>query len=247
MTAFDHFFIFFVAIVYPIVALVSYRRLLARVANGEKVERTDLYKSTVIGHWCLFAATVALWSFSDRTWTDLGLGLRLDGAFFAAAVLTVLGIVALYAQLRQVKRSDQDALDGLRARIGDLDILLPRNGNELGRFYGLSLTAGIVEEVVWRGFVIWYLALFMSVWAAAAISAIAFGLAHAYQGVRNLPQITLVGAAFSLLFVLSGSVWLPMIFHAAVDMFQGRLAYEVVNRTNGNRTPTDDAPAAASA
>ena len=69
-----------------------------------------------------------------------------------------------------------------------------QNGNELARFYGLSITAGIVEEVLWRGFLIWYLSQFMPVWGAALISTIGFGLAHAYQGLRQVPQITIVGA-----------------------------------------------------
>ena len=247
MTVFDHSFIFVIAIVYPIVSLVSYRRLLARVARGEKFVRTDAYKSTVISHWCLFALAMALWAVSDRNWADLGFGLTLDGAFFAAAILTIVGIVALYFQLRQVTGGDQATLQRFRDQIGDLDLFLPRNGNELGRFYGLSLTAGIVEEVLWRGFMIWYLSLFMPVWAAAVLSSIGFGIAHAYQGIRNMPQIAMVGGALALLFVLSGSVWLPMIMHTAIDMFQGRLAYEVVNLTDGNHTPSGNAPAAASA
>ena len=247
MLILDHLFIFAIAIVYPIVSVISYRRLHARIAKGEKVERTEMYNSTMIGHWCLFAVALALWAYSGRAWSDLGFGLNLDASFAVAVVLALAGIVALYGQRRHFLGSGQAGRDKFRDQVGDLDIFLPRNGNELGRFYGLSLTAGIVEEVLWRGFMIWYLSLFMPIWAAAVISSIGFGVAHAYQGVKNLPQITLVGAVFALLFVLSGSVWLPMIMHAAVDMFQGRLAYDVVSKTDGNHTPSNDTPAAASA
>jgi len=247
MTAFDHLFIFVIAIVYPIVSLFSYRRLLARVAEGEKVERTDLYNSTMISHWCLFAVALVLWAYSGRAWSDLGFGLSLDVSFAVAVLLALAGVVALYGQRRHFMHAGQAGRDKFRAQVGDLGIFLPRNGNELGRFYGLSLTAGIVEEVLWRGFMIWYLSLFMPIWAAAVISSIGFGVAHAYQGIRNVPQITLVGAVFALLFVLSGSVWLPMIMHAAVDMVQGRLAYDVVSNSDGNHTPSNDTPAAASA
>lgn len=247
MLILDHLFIFVIAIIYPIVSVVSYRRLHARIAKGEKVERTDMYNSTMIGHWCLFAVALVHWAYSGRAWTMLGFGLQLDATFAAAAVLALVGIVALFGQRRHFLSAGQEGLDKFCTEIGDLDIFLPRNGNELGRFYGLSLTAGIVEEVLWRGFMIWYLSLFMPVWAAAVISSIGFGVAHAYQGIKNLPQITLVGGVFALLFVLSGSLWLPMIMHAAVDMFQGRLAYDVISRTNGNHTPSNDAPAAASA
>jgi membrane protease YdiL (CAAX protease family) len=45
-----------------------------------------------------------------------------------------------------------------------------------------------------------------------------------------LPKITLVGGVFAGLYLLSGSIWLPMLLHAAVDILQGRLAYEVIHR-----------------
>ena len=247
MTTIDHFFVFGIAIVFPIASFISFRRLLARIAKGEKFKRSELYTSTALSLWGIFAATIALWTFSNRSWADLGINLQLDGAFVFAALLTVAGIVALYLQRRHVMSGDRETLNGYRDQLGTMDVFLPRNGNELGRFYGVSLTAGIVEEVVWRGFLIWYLSFYMPVWAAAVVSSIGFGLAHAYQGIRNVPQVTLVGGVFALLFVISGSVWLPMILHAAVDMFQGRLAYDVVNLTNGDQAPPNDAPAAVSA
>ena len=70
----------------------------------------------------------------------------------------------------------------------------------------------------------------MPLWAAAVVSTIAFGLAHAYQGLSQIPLITLVGAVFAGMYVLTGSVWLPIILHAAVDIVQGRIAYEVMRR-----------------
>ena len=42
----------------------------------------------------------------------------------------------------------------------------------------------------------------------------------------------LVTAVFALLFLLTGSLWLPMILHAAVDILQGRAAYEIMRRSD---------------
>jgi len=72
----------------------------------------------------------------------------------------------------------------------------------------------------------------MPLWAAALVSTVGFGLAHAYQGLSQLPKITLVGGVFAGLYLLSGSIWLPMLLHAAVDILQGRLAYEAIHRTD---------------
>ena len=68
----------------------------------------------------------------------------------------------------------------------------------------------------------------MPLWAAAIVSAIGFGLAHAYQGAANVPKITLVGAVFAVLYYITGSLWLPMILHAVFDMLQGRTVYELL-------------------
>ena len=242
MTLLDHAFVVFIAIVYPIVALVSFRHLLKRVADGERVDRGHLYRNTIISHWTLFFICMAIWAFAGRPWPAMGFGLQLDLWFAVGAVLTILGVVVLVMQLRRVNAAPQEEIDGYRERFGNLAILLPRNGNELARFYGLSVTAGIVEEVLWRGFLIWYLNQFMPLWAAALVSAIGFGLAHAYQGMANMPQLIMVGLVFSALFVVSGSVWLPIIMHAAVDILQGRLAYGVMFRSSmGENSPPDDA------
>ena len=243
MTLLDHGLVFIIAIVYPIAGFVGFRRLLRRVAAGESINRSQLYRNTIIGHWTLLLMCMAMWVGAARPWTALGFNLQLNLWFAFAAALTVLGIAALFMQLRQVKNATQEEINGFKERFGKLSIILPQNGNELARFYGLSITAGIVEEILWRGFLIWYLGQFMPLWVAALISVIGFGLAHAYQGVADLPQVTAVGAAFTGLYLLSGSIWLPIILHAAVDILQGRLAYNVIYRslTGSESSSSDDA------
>jgi membrane protease YdiL (CAAX protease family) len=227
----DHTLVFIIAVVYPIVGFVSFRRLLRRVAAGETVKRTDLYRNTLISHWTLLFITMALWAYADRGWADIGFSLDLNLWFGVGVILTILGIVALAVQNRHVRAYKPDELKSLREQFSGLEIIIPQNGNELARFYGLSITAGIVEEIIWRGFLIWYFSLFMPLWAAAVLSAVGFGLAHAYQGAKHLPHVTAVGAAFTVLYLVSGSIWLPIIMHAAVDILQGRMAYDVINQS----------------
>lgn len=240
MTFADHLFVIVLAVIHPIAGYISFQRLLRRVAAGEVVDRTRLYLATIAGHWTLFALALALWFSQGRTWSSLGFGLTTDTGFMVGAALTIAGIVLLVLQIRQIAAADIDEVRGFRGQLGKLDIIIPRNGNELGRFFGLSLTAGIVEETLWRGFMIWYFSQFLPVWAAALISVIGFGLAHAYQGIGNLPKITLVGAAFAGLFLLTGSLWLPMVLHAAVDILQGRLGYDIIRRCDDFTPATDD-------
>ena len=238
MTLLDHGFVVLIAIIYPVAGLIGFRRLLRRVAAGKSVNRSRLYRNTLVGHWTLFLVCMAIWVGAARPWPALGFGLHYDTWFALAAVLTIAGIAVLIQQIRQVSSATQEDIDRIRERFGNLSIMMPQNGNELARFYGLSITAGIVEEVLWRGFLIWYLSQFMPVWGAAIVSTIGFGLAHAYQGLSHLPQITVVGAVFAALYMMSGSIWLPIILHAAVDILQGRLAYDVIYRSRISGGPS---------
>jgi membrane protease YdiL (CAAX protease family) len=233
MTIFDHLFVFVFVIIYPIAGYIGFKRLLKRVAGGATINRGDMYRTTAIYHWTLFLVALILWSNSARPWSGLGIEVVVDGWFLAALGLTSAAIVSLVVQVRQVATAGQADVAKLRAQFGKLALIIPQNGNELARFNLLSITAGIVEELLWRGFLIWYLGQFMPLWAAAIISGVGFGLAHAYQGLEHLPKLALVGCVFAGLYLLSGSIWLPMILHAALDILQGRLAYNVISRSDG--------------
>lgn len=242
MTPFDHLFVFIFVLVHPLAGFVSYRRLLRRIDRGARPNRLQLYGNTIVTHWALFAIAILVWSRSDREWTDLGFSVAADWRFFAAAALALVGIGVFTWQSMQVIRADQQTINRLGSRLGRLELLIPHTWNEMTRFYWVSLSAGIVEEVLWRGFLIWYLTQFLPLSIAAVISAVGFAVAHAYQGLSQLPQIALVGAVFVALYLLSGSIWLAIALHAAIDMLQGRLAFEVVRRRSNAmaNSPGDD-------
>ena len=239
MTIVDHLFVVLIAIVYPLIGLRSFRRLMRQVRAGQTVDRTAIYRSTALSQWGLFAFAMLLWWQTGRSWPDLGFSFSITPAFWLAAALTVVGISLLIWQVRTVSSASAQELEQLRSGVGDVAVILPRNANELGRFYGLAVTAGIVEEALWRGYLFWYLGFFMPLWAAAVVSTVLFAVGHAYQGAANVPKVAVVGAVFAILYMLSGSLWLPMLMHAAVDWLQGRAAYEVLRQdtdTNGAAT-----------
>ena len=218
MTLIDHLFVLAFSVAQPIIGLVSFRRFVRRIKAGATADLNHLYMTTMLGHWAMFCVAIAIWFGMGRAWQTLGFGLTLDLWFFVGVALTAAALVLIALQLQQLRYvSPAD----LRQHLGDLEHILPRDESELRRFYAVSVTAGIVEETLWRGFLIWYLAQFLPLWAAAVISAVAFGLAHAYQGTAHLPSVTFVGAIFVVLYLLTGSLWLPMLLHAVVDMSQG--------------------------
>lgn len=91
-------------------------------------------------------------------------------------------------------------------------------------FRRLSLTAGICEEIVYRGYLIWYLAAFVGAWPAAVLAGFAFGAVHIYQGPAGVVRTGIVGLGAGVLYVGTGSLLWPMILHAAIDLQGGALA-----------------------
>lgn len=232
----DHLYAFLFVVVYPVAGVFGFRRLLRRIAAGHSVDRVHVYRNAMIGQWTLLVVALLLWWSAGRPWSGLGLYWTGEPAWAMAVAATfVVAVVAiLLRQLREVGRPDARTLSALRGRLGRLEAVMPRTPAELRRFYALSFTAGIVEEVLWRGYLIWYLSQFWSLGAAALIATLAFGVAHAYQGWRQVPSITAVGAALTALYLLTGTLWASIVLHVAIDVLQGRLGYGIVRgRTGG--------------
>ena len=107
-------------------------------------------------------------------------------------------------------------------QLGRVSILLPRTRKEGAWFQRLSLNAGITEEIIFRGYLVWYLQHFLPLFWSAAVAALVFGLGHLYQGVRQLPGLLLVSATAVALYVYTESLLVPIVMHIVLDALQGR-------------------------
>jgi len=230
MNLFDHLFVLIFAVIYPIVGFIGYRRFLEKVKAGMPPNRRRLYLETTSWQWALFALGAIVWLISDRDIAALGFGFELNTRELIGAALTAIGIALMFVQVRQVAGYSKEKLQEFHSTVGELSIMMPHNGSELVRFNLLSVTAGIVEETLWRGYLFWYLGHFMPLWTAAIISAVGFGIAHSYQGLANVPRVVIVGAVFSGLYLLTGSLWMPILLHAALDLLQGRMVSQALQK-----------------
>jgi membrane protease YdiL (CAAX protease family) len=92
------------------------------------------------------------------------------------------------------------------------------------------VTAGLCEELLYRGFLMAYIGALWGFWPAVILSSLVFGLGHAYQGTSGIATTGTIGLILAGLFVLTGSLWVPMLLHAATDLFAGSLGRRVVER-----------------
>lgn len=103
-----------------------------------------------------------------------------------------------------------------------LRFLIPRTSGERGGFAALSLTAGVAEEFVFRGFLLLALSRATgSLALAVGASSIVFGVMHAYQSASGAARAAVLGALLAAPVLATGSVVPSMIAHAAIDMTSG--------------------------
>jgi len=233
MNPVDHLFILLLFAVQPVYGVIETRRYEARARAGEPFDRLRFYRETAIMEWVFLAALAIAWLAFDRPIADLGITAPGGTGFHVGAVLLVAAVGLFVYSWQAAKRASGPERARQRRSIENVVQFVPHTRQELGSFMGVSITAGIVEEIVYRGFVLWYLELYMPLSLAIAVSSFAFGLAHSYQGPSGALRCGLVGLVFGLFYVMSGSIWLPIIGHILLDALQGLTTREIL-REEGN-------------
>lgn len=136
-------------------------------------------------------------------------------ALFAALMVLPYATVA-WKKLRNQPRSYHSA-DALKP----LEFILPVTRRELYWWVFVSITAGICEEILFRGFLLHFMQIFpwkTNLTMALLISSLIFGLDHLYGGIGGVVGSAVMGFLFGLLFLLSGNLLLSVILHSLTDL-----------------------------
>jgi membrane protease YdiL (CAAX protease family) len=237
---FDGVFTAILCVAFPIIAAWEHRSLEARVARGDPNARARTYWRAILIQWPLSIVLFALWRQSGRGLPELGLATGFHTRTWIGWGVALTIMAALVTQTVLVLRSSAN-LAACRRQAEPLRALIPSNSNEARLFTGVSITAGICEEFLYRGYLIAVVASMFNIWVGVALSSLAFGLGHAYQGPKGIIKTSVIGLALAGLYQLSGSLWASMLVHAALDVNSGYLG----RRALATHEPTPDARAAA--
>lgn len=232
MTWVDHAIVVAITVVLPVHDLLFwYPRLLRAGPDRAARARLNAYRESVIVLWALGAVTAWWWWSRGRDWLELGVSVPEGWGFWSALALSVVVMGLLSWQRISLERKDDPEVEtAVLEQIEPLRALLPHTPREMATFGMVSFTAGVCEELLFRGFLLWYLLQLIPSVPAYLVGALLFGMAHAYQGVRGIVQTAAVGLGLVVLYLLSGSLWIPMVVHAFVDWNSGRLAYAFLRR-----------------
>lgn len=233
----DHVFMLLLFVLQPVHAAIESRYYVARVKAGQPAERVRLYRQTVLVEWVFFALLIAAWFDFGRPIAGLGFVMPGGPGFWSGVAFCIALVGYLLYSWRSVKKASATDKARHAESLRNLVIFVPHTRRELHNFYAVSVTAGIVEEIVYRGFVIWYLGQYMPVWAAVVASSVAFGLGHSYQGAGGALRAGLAGFALGALYIVSGSIWLPIVAHALLDVLQGAAIHEILRKDDDHLEP----------
>src|SRR5947208_812557 len=231
--ALDHVLFVLIALVSPVVDKVWLYPWLTRATEaGVPGARARGYLIGILGQWIPVGVVLAFWVSRGRPLTALGFGLGSPLGLGIGLALAGAVIVLLSLQHRALlARPEKLAL--VLPQVSSARPLLPHTPGELRGFKLLSVTAGVCEEVMYRGYIWWYLAVWTGPWAGAAISSVLFGAGHLYLDRKSAVRAGIVGAVMAGIVLGCGSLWPAMIVHAAIDINSGGLAFHALKRSQG--------------
>ena len=205
------------AILLAAIGVQSFRSAMraGQLHGSVNLDHMRLYERTILVEWLMFALMIAgVWLAGSSPATVLGERWRSVRAF----VLDI-GIAVGFLGGSLVITSLVGVLLGTHGNNEMAKLLQPHGAREGATWIVLSLSAGICEEAIFRGYLQRQLmALTKSAPAGILLSAAAFGAAHSYQGYRGVIQISLLGVMLGFLAYWRKTVRPGMISHALQDM-----------------------------
>lgn len=219
----DHALVALILFLLPLRAWWGMRALNAASPEAVPALRRRLWARALAMQWALTAFIGYGWWSEHRSPVSLALVLR-PTMGLVGVLVGLATIISLVVRQRARIAHEPELQASVRAQLAPIARLMPHSDAEFAGFAALAVTAGVCEEIMFRGFLTWYLGHYLPLPAAAAVQVAVFGLAHLYQGRAGIVKTGLVGAFFTGLVWVSGSLYPAMLIHALMDLHAGDLA-----------------------
>jgi uncharacterized protein len=169
--------------------------------------------ATIVGAWTSIPVVLA----EAQAWPPIAAVRSFLGEPFGLPIAIAVAVVLLAFLVLPVVLI-RDSIDEAPA-VGDIRALLPRTRGELRFGAALSVNAGVFEELLFRlGLPALVFAVTGNALAAFVGATVLFGLLHVYQGAFGILFSGILGVVFVLLYLVTGSIVVPILLHALIDL-----------------------------
>jgi uncharacterized protein len=205
-------------VIIPALSALTGKGLAQAAADNRR--RITRYWRIVLRSAFVSLLVLGAWYRSGRPFSGLGLDVPVGRWGRVGFGIDVL-IAAYYLYAIVLKQRSAKDLQMLRERLGrmNMDRMLPQTRNEYLLFPAVAIVGSTFEELVYRGFLIWFFAPITGIVGAVLVSSIAFSIGHAYQGRIGVIRTAVVGVAFGVAYTLTQSLWWLMLAHTTMNLF----------------------------
>lgn len=220
---------FFLAL--PFFDLWLFKRHLA--TQRQRNHKPAYYGQLLIELWLPTGAVFVLAATGVIQLADIGLGWpKLETALVPGWVSTGITILAglfiVYALIDLFRlKYDTQYQATIKGKLQSvkmpeyLELLIPSTNQEKTLYTLVAISAGITEEILYRGFLTAALLVSfpaLGIWLSIFVSAFLFGMGHLYQGIGGMLRTFVLGLILSIIYLGTGSVLPCIIIHILIDL-----------------------------
>jgi len=225
----DHILFIIIGLVIPFMSVLQGKPDMSGFDFTPK-QKIALYYSNGLLMWLASFLIVGAWLFYGRDIVSFGFSLPKMSKVVIGC--TVLFIVLYFGDLVFETISPARKQETI-SKLADNTPFLPSNNRELAHFTFAAFTAGVCEEIIFRGFFINYLLAFsghtiIGQWSAILLPALLFSVVHIYQGHKAVLKILLAGILFGIIYYWSGSLLIVILLHFLMDMISAYVAMKLL-------------------
>ena len=238
----DHILAFIFCIAIPIYGAIQRKKGAAGLSFNSE-QKKGIYIAGSFSLFIMGAAVMVVWLLFKRPVAEIGLTQPTN---FQAWWWMIIVFVLIYLLDTVVTLSSKKGIDKTIDEWKKRTPFLPTKNSELPEYFLLCFSAGVFEEIAYRGYLVtycWYLFEGSNYQQLLAVflPAFAFSIAHFYQGGKAVLKIFVLALFFGYMFIYSGSLLIVMILHFLVDAIGGLLTIKYM-KDNDARTPDQDFP-----
>lgn len=227
---FDFFFVFFIilmiylAVVAPVTGYLGHKKLKRSVGIPNKINE---YKHLILWSWLPVFFICLLLPLPDTSLSNLGFRwINLNKSSISNwVVIPFITLCLIYffynIYLIVILKIDiKVRAEASKKLPDDIKLFLPVTKQEKNKWVQVALSAGITEEVIYRGYMFFALAYFfpsISIVYILLISTVLFGVGHIYQG-KEVIKPVILGLLFGFAYIVFDSIIPVMVLHATQDL-----------------------------